>query len=890
MFKQFHMLFCMCVLIAFTAISHAQSKLQLSLDAPATIQAGENLAIKARVTSPDEQAVTLSFKDQTVTIPANLIYIEAESLGDAKFEVDDSDASGNKALHIKGDYQVAFKAPFPQDGKAYSIWLRARNASFCLKGSDHDNGSKSREIQWSWSKKTNYLWRGFKAVTAEQLGKVFMIMKSPKSQGFVDAVLITSDTNYKPGRDLTSPPDVFTWQTLPTSVGQHTLTVTATCKGQTVTATHTVNITAAPITEKPTVNPSENLKITSSKAVDLSTLITTWDKQTTPYVLNSPALDAIYDAPLFGMQMTKPNGFIALQCKQFMDLPNTVSIPVNAKANGLAFIHTQYMQRDPFHAVAAYNVIYDDNTTEQILLREEVNLAGSLRPAHASEARLLKTIGHNGVDYHLFLFPWVNPHPGKTIKQVDFTNHVNRANKEENTTLGFNMADATSQILLSLSTISDAKQALALRDAIANHGEQLSNTASATVDYAKPKGNISRGLFSTNETGTLSGRDERFDTYKGLLDEMGCNNIRLHSNFRLQKIFPTPDTEGDFTLLDERITALKAGMPDRDIMMCINRVPDYINPSVAQDREIFARLVSKLLAHLNAKPQTFVKYWEIYNEPFSKDIPEDRGHWKMYNLTAQAMRKVDPTVKIGGYAPCWPILNAMKDFYQHCHEQVDFISWHKYPTGNTQTPTDHIMKGTDRFGLDVQNVRKIINDITPGKKVELALTEYHINFNWRPHDPRQATNVGSTWMASVIYHLLINDMDIAQSWHSRSGGTFGMMSKFLEVRPTGQLLFIFNHHLKGQYVKTLSDNPWVEVVGFVPGKNKTGLLVINKSDIPQTLTAELLNTDLPVSNAFNANSKCYRIGPKGYSIEDHWLSKTPKIEMLPYEVQLIVTE
>ena len=101
MFKQFHMLFCMCVLIAFTAISHAQSKLQLSLDAPATIQAGENLAIKARVTSPDEQAVTLSFKDQTVTIPANLIYIEAESLGDAKFEVDDSDASGNKALHIK---------------------------------------------------------------------------------------------------------------------------------------------------------------------------------------------------------------------------------------------------------------------------------------------------------------------------------------------------------------------------------------------------------------------------------------------------------------------------------------------------------------------------------------------------------------------------------------------------------------------------------------------------------------------------------------------------------------------------------------------------------------------------------------------------------------------
>jgi xylan 1,4-beta-xylosidase len=284
-----------------------------------------------------------------------------------------------------------------------------------------------------------------------------------------------------------------------------------------------------------------------------------------------------------------------------------------------------------------------------------------------------------------------------------------------------------------------------------------------------------------------------------------------------------------------------------------------------------------------------VRYWEIYNEPFSKVIPEDRGHWKMYNLTAKAMKQVDPNIIIGGYAPCWPILNAMRDFYAYCHENVDFISWHKYPTGNSETPTEYLMKNTGQFGTDVQNVRKIINDITPGKKVELALTEYHVNFNWKPHDPRQATNVGSTWMASVIYHLLLNDMDIAQSWHSRSGGTFGMMSKSLEVRPTGQLLYILNQHMNGSRVQSRSDNPWVEVLGFVTKEGKQGLLIINKSDSAQSLSMQLLHANLPDSDAFEANANCHRIGPKGYSVSDQWLTATPQMELLPYEVQLIVT-
>ncbi len=883
------MLFCHCVLTLFLASTIARgASLNLSIDAPDTIEAGQTLLLSAKVQSDSETPITLQFKKQEQTLPANFTWLEAEVIGKSNKIIEDADASNLKAIQATRQYETAIKAPFPQDDKTYVLWFRAKGASFCLKGSDFENGKDAREIQWNWHNSTDWQWSRFKALTAGKVGKVFMLMKSPSKVGLIDAVMLTTDTQFKPNPTLVTAPGVFAWPTLPTTIGEHDLSITAMQDGQTVTATHTIKVTAPVAKVKTNDTPVITFDKQSSEPIDLSKLATPWSKINLPFVLNGQMLDQAYSRINPNLNINKASGVIALQCKQFMDLPQTVDIAVHQKAAGLVFVHTQYMQRDPFHAVAMYNIEYDDGSSVPVLLREEVNIAGSLRPPSTTQAQVLGSVGKEGVDYHIILFPWTNPHPEKTISKVVFTNQINRENKQENTTLGFNVADATSQILLSLSLIKSSDTITTLTRSASNQADKINAISHATIDFAQSQGEISRSVFSTNETGTMMGKDDRFDQYKQLIDKMGCDNIRLHSGIRLEWIFQTPNSEGDFTKLDERIAALKAGMPDRDIMFCFNYLPKYINPSEPKDRQTFARLCAKVVEHLNSKPETYVKYWEIYNEPFSKVIPEDRGHWKMYNLTVKAMKAVDSNIKVGGYAPCWPILSAMKDFYQHCHEYVDFISWHKYPTGNSETPTEYLMKNTGQFGTDVQNVRKLVENITPGKKVELALTEYHVNFNWRPHDPRQATNVGSTWMASVIYHMLINDMDIAQSWHSRSGGTFGMMSKSLEVRPTGQLLYMLNRHMNGQRVQSRSDNPWVEVLGFVTKEGKQGMFIINKSDTAQSLNMQLLHAKLPASDPFEGNATCHRIGPKGYSIAEHWLSPTPHVELLPYEVQLIL--
>ena len=118
------------------------------------------------------------------------------------------------------------------------------------------------------------------------------------------------------------------------------------------------------------------------------------------------------------------------------------------------------------------------------------------------------------------------------------------------------------------------------------------------------------------------------------------------------------------------------------IMICINKIPKYIDPLKEADRKQFAALCADLLEHFK-KEKIRVKYWEIYNEVYFKGVKQDRSLWKMYNLTAEKLKKIDPALKIGGYAPCWPTLAGIRDFYLHCHKYVDFVSWHKYPTGSS---------------------------------------------------------------------------------------------------------------------------------------------------------------------------------------------------------------
>ena len=387
----------------------------------------------------------------------------------------------------------------------------------------------------------------------------------------------------------------------------------------------------------------------------------------------------------------------------------------------------------------------------------------------------------------------------------------------------------------------------------------------------------------------MDSENPEFGKYLKVMDKIGCRIFRLHSGWNLAKIYPKGiNGPHNYQALDAGISKLLKGHPEREIMICINKIPPYIKPEQPEDREHFAMLCADLLKHF-MRQKIKVKYWEIYNEVYFRGIKTDRSLWKMYNLTAAKLKKLKPNIKIGGYAPCYPTISGITDFYKHCHQNTDFISWHKYPTGSSKTSDAYLMGKAYTFGDDVRAIRRAVHAITPGKKVELALTEYNMNYNWRPHDPRQRTWKGAIWMAAVLYNLIKADLDIAQQWHSRGGGTFGLMSKDCEeIRPTARLLYLFNKFLKSHYVYSKSSDRSIACLGFIDPEKQVGLMLINTSNKPKNIKINLLDLPGLHTHPFESNATEYILGPNGFTKQSGDLASVMQVALQPLEMKLLV--
>jgi len=77
-----------------------------------------------------------------------------------------------------------------------------------------------------------------------------------------------------------------------------------------------------------------------------------------------------------------------------------------------------------------------------------------------------------------------------------------------------------------------------------------------------------------------------------------------------------------------------------------------------------------------------IRYWEIWNEPDGRDFwtgtPEE--YYKLYDVTAKAIRRVDPNLKVGGPTLAGH-LDFLEGFLKYCadhRDPLDFASWHIY--------------------------------------------------------------------------------------------------------------------------------------------------------------------------------------------------------------------
>ncbi len=103
----------------------------------------------------------------------------------------------------------------------------------------------------------------------------------------------------------------------------------------------------------------------------------------------------------------------------------------------------------------------------------------------------------------------------------------------------------------------------------------------------------------------------------------------------------------------------------------------------------FIRLFIKHLVARYGREEVRTWFFEVWNEPnlggpespfgFWGGTQED--YWKLYTVTAEAVKSIDPAFKVGG--PSTSNNAWLPEFLRYCHERgtpVDFVTTHHYPT------------------------------------------------------------------------------------------------------------------------------------------------------------------------------------------------------------------
>jgi len=280
----------------------------------------------------------------------------------------------------------------------------------------------------------------------------------------------------------------------------------------------------------------------------------------------------------------------------------------------------------------------------------------------------------------------------------------------------------------------------------------------------------------------------------------------------------------------------------------------------------FAQFCAQLVQIINIDQKRGVLYWEVTNELV--DTYNKAGKlsdlWTIIGKSATAMRAIDRSIKVGGPADAWADTGSIGSLLQAHGNNIDFVSWHSYLTGDTNSQNtlsnDALMQASVTFGKDVKNMKSTISSKgPPGRQILTFFDEYSINWaQWLSNDTRIYTYIGAVWFASIHKNVAEAGVDVAASWDGKDG-TYGMVDAQNKQRLVAQVFNWSTHHFVGSIASSSSDNSMVEVFGVTTSKGARSVYVINKSSsnvvanlkvsgfdlslIPPTLKIEGINSN-----------------------------------------------
>ncbi len=279
----------------------------------------------------------------------------------------------------------------------------------------------------------------------------------------------------------------------------------------------------------------------------------------------------------------------------------------------------------------------------------------------------------------------------------------------------------------------------------------------------------------------LALRKEYYDQLKKVQEEIGFSHIRGHGLFcDDMAIYHTYEEDGvekveyNFTYLDQvfdsyRSLGLKpfvelGFMPEK--LASGTQTIFYWKGNVTppKDYSKWANLVIAVIEHWvrrYGREEVITWPFEVWNEPnlpgFWKGADMEE-YFKLYEISAKAVKSCDPQIRVGGPAICgvdderW-----LTCFLKYCSEHkvpLDFVTRHAYATEMVEKSGHYDyqkLRSPEVFMAELQESRRIIDSFTEYKGMEMHITEF--NTSYTPLNPIHDTNLNAAYIARLLSEM-----------------------------------------------------------------------------------------------------------------------------------------
>jgi xylan 1,4-beta-xylosidase len=245
------------------------------------------------------------------------------------------------------------------------------------------------------------------------------------------------------------------------------------------------------------------------------------------------------------------------------------------------------------------------------------------------------------------------------------------------------------------------------------------------------------------------------------------------------------------------------------------------NVTPPADYDKWADLIKATIAHWferYGREEVLTWPFEVWNEP---NLP---GFWKgadmveyfkLYEVSARAVKAADPDLRVGGPAICgvdderW-----LKEFLTHCHKNklpLDFVTRHAYATESPDNNGHYAyqrLRAPKVFLDELAVSRQIIDSFPDYKGMEMHITEF--NTSYTPLCPIHDTNLNAAYIARLLSEM--GDTSASYSYWTFGdifeeagvaftpfSGCFGLLANGMIHKPT-YWAFSFYHKLSSQAI------------------------------------------------------------------------------------------